>query len=109
MHAARELLCFSELAMSCRCWVNDQAAHIANVGNVAVQLQCFNKLLTGFAATLDVECNDGPEATAFEVLLRACMPWARWQACPRNALNACLLAKVVSYFRCIFPVTIHAQ
>ena len=76
MHAARELLCFSELAMSCRCWVDDQAAHIANVGNVAVQLQCFNKLLTGFTATLYVERNDGPEATAFEIFLRTRMPWA---------------------------------
>ena len=89
--------------------MNDEASHVTNVGHVAVQLEACNKLLAGFYAALDVECEYRAVALAFSVLLRALVPLAGWQACVKHFFNLRMLGKKLANFLRVGPVTIHAE
>ena len=54
-HRNYQLFFGGQLAMRRRCRMNDEAAHIADVRDVAVQLERLDELLPGFEPALQVE------------------------------------------------------
>ena len=70
-HAGGQLLLAGELAVGGAGRVDDEAAHVADVGQVAVQLQRVDELLARLHAALQVERDDRARAP------RACTSAAR--------------------------------
>ena len=108
VHTRCKLLCFGQLAVSRRCRVDDEAAHVTDVRDVAVQLQSLGELLTRIAAALHVERDDRTKAATLEVLLRALVPRARRESRPRHAFDLRVLGQVLGDLCRIRPVTLHA-
>jgi hypothetical protein len=54
--------------------VDDEAAHVADVGHVAVQLEPFDELLAGLQAALDLERQHGAVPLAAAELLGPLVP-----------------------------------
>jgi len=67
--------------------VNDKTAHVADVCDMTMQLECFGEFLAVLAATLQHESDDGSVPTTAEVLLRALVPWAARQSGIVDALD----------------------
>ena len=76
---------------------------------MAVQLQCFGKLLTSLAATFQFNSDNGAEALATEVFLCTLVPWAAGQSGVVDGLNSTLLLQERNNFVGVRPVTIHAK
>src|SRR5690606_16247338 len=68
-HAGRGLLVGRELAVRGRRGMDREALRVADVGEVAEQLQALDELLAGLDAALDAEAHDRPAALR-QVLLR---------------------------------------
>jgi hypothetical protein len=67
--------------------VDHEAAHVADVRDVAVQLEPADEALPGLAAALDDERDDAAEALAAAVLLGALVPRARLETGVVDALH----------------------
>ena len=70
------LLLGRELAVRRAGRVDHEAAHVADVGHVAVQLERLDELLAGLQAALDLERQDRAVALAAAVLLGPLVPLA---------------------------------
>src|SRR3546814_14464614 len=68
--ACRLLLLFGELAMRCRCGVNDQAARIADIGEVAQQFDRVHQLHARVIAALHAEGEESARALGGIFLLQ---------------------------------------
>ena len=89
--------------------MDHQAAHIADVCHVAVQVERLGEPLAGFATALQHERDHRSVAASAEVLLGALVPRARGKTRVVDALDGRLTLQELHDLGGVRPVAVHAQ
>src|SRR5674476_1346151 len=107
-HPRRQLVLSRELGVSRRRRVDDQRAHVADVGHVAVQAQCLDEFLSSLHTTGDLEGDDGTSTTG-GVLVRQRLPWAGGQRGVGHGLDLAVCFEPTVHLDRVLHVTLDSQ
>ena len=106
--AGCQALLVAELAVGGRSGVQNQAAGIADIGEVREQLDVFDQLYAGFVTALDPEREDRPGASR-QVFAGQAVKWAMLEPRIGNPANPRVLGKKFSHFLGILDMAVHPQ
>ncbi len=105
----RRLLLGGELAVGGARRMDHQAAHVADVGDVAVQFGALDELLAGFEAALDLERQHRSVTPAAAELGGPLVPRARCETRVVDGFDLIVSVEVLGHLLRVGEVTLHAQ
>src|SRR5208283_2156164 len=85
-HARRQLFSLGQLRVRRRCRVDRQAPDVADIREMAEQLEALDETTPGLGAALDAEGEDG-SATVREVFQLPGVPWTRFESGEAHPLD----------------------
>ena len=109
MHVGGQLLLRRELAVRRAGRMDDEAAHVADVGHVAVQLECLDEALAGFQTALDLERQHRAEAPTAAQLPAPLVPAVVRQPGVVDRQHLTLADEVLGDLLGVLLVPFHAQ